>query len=270
MPPPKAISDLVGWATPPFCSPNCGPRRIRHLVSQNTPREPRLHLSGQFGRGFGSDVRRDTYLAFKYSFYRVGSIPIRLATRPAVCCENHANKEVSMTEYEERSDRFTAIEDRFAGYEVYDQSGSKIGKVDDLFVDESDQPEYIGVKMGFLGTSSTLIPWAAVNTTDDSGRRIITSVDKAKVKDGPAFDDDREITPEFESEVHSYYGLGHSDTESGFYGSSYPGDTGPGTGGPGLSLGATGNSRFPEHAVTDEGGEQKPGGGPEAGAGPKG
>jgi hypothetical protein len=42
-------------------------------------------------------------------------------------------------EREECSDRFTAIEDRFAGYQVYDQSGSKIGKVDDLFVDESDQ-----------------------------------------------------------------------------------------------------------------------------------
>jgi Lhr-like helicase len=61
----------------------------------------------------------------------------------AVCCERHANKEVSVTDsggtYEQRSDRFTAIEDQFAGYEVYDQSGSKIGKVDDLFVDESDQ-----------------------------------------------------------------------------------------------------------------------------------
>ena len=51
---------------------------------------------------------------------------------------------------EERSDRFTAIEDQYAGYEVFDQVGEKIGKVDDLFVDESDQPEYIGVKMGFL------------------------------------------------------------------------------------------------------------------------
>src|SRR3712207_510702 len=69
------------------------------------------------------------------------------------CCKSVV-KEEGM---EERSDRFTAIEDRFAGYEVYDQNGEKIGKVDDLFVDESDQPEYIGVKMGFLGTSSTLI-----------------------------------------------------------------------------------------------------------------
>ncbi len=57
-------------------------------------------------------------------------------------------------EREERSDRFTAIEDRFAGYEVYDQAGEKIGRVDDLFVDENDQPEYIGVKMGLFGLKS--------------------------------------------------------------------------------------------------------------------
>jgi hypothetical protein len=56
-----------------------------------------------------------------------------------------------VTHYEERTDRFTAMEDRFAGYEVYDPAGEKIGKVDDLFVDETDQPEYIGVKMGFPG-----------------------------------------------------------------------------------------------------------------------
>src|SRR5215212_764024 len=55
--------------------------------------------------------------------------------------------------------RFTAIEDQYAGYTVYDQDYEKIGKVDDLFVDESDQPEYIGVKMGFLGTRRTLIPF---------------------------------------------------------------------------------------------------------------
>ena len=119
-------------------------------------------------------------------------------------------------EREERSDRFTAIEDRFAGYEVYDQSGEKIGKVDDLFVDESDQPEYIGVKMGFLGTRSTLIPWQLA-TVDESSGRIEVSVDKETAKNGPSFDDDRDITPEFESEVYSYYGLERTTEESGAY-----------------------------------------------------
>jgi uncharacterized protein (TIGR02271 family) len=108
---------------------------------------------------------------------------------------------------EHRSDRFTAVEDRFAGYSVYDPSNERIGKVDDLFVDENDSPEYLGVKMGFLGTSSTLIPWGVVTGTDDENSRIEVSVDKETAKNGPAFDDDREITPDFENEVYSYYGL---------------------------------------------------------------
>ena len=132
-----------------------------------------------------------------------------------------------MTEYEERSDRFTAIEDRFAGYTVYDRSGEKIGKVDDLFVDEADQPEYIGVKMGFLGTRSTLIPWEAVSSTDDEGRAITVATDKEAAENGPTFDDDKEITPEFEDEVYSYYGLQRTSSteESGAYESYYAEET---------------------------------------------
>jgi uncharacterized protein (TIGR02271 family) len=123
---------------------------------------------------------------------------------------------------EERGDRFTAIEDQYAGYEVYDPNGEKIGKVDDLFVDENDQPEYLGVKMGFLGTKSTLIPWEAV-TVDEEGQRIEVSVDKDRAKDGPTFDDDREITPEYENEVRSYYGLESREAseEGGAYGEYY-------------------------------------------------
>ena len=126
---------------------------------------------------------------------------------------------------EERSDRFTAIEDRFSGYEVYDHSDQKIGKVDDLFVDEQDNPEYVGVKMGFLGTSSTLIPMDIV-TVDESAGRLVVSSDKDTVKSGPTFDDDREITSDFENEVHSYYGLQSTQTaeEPAAYG-AYSGET---------------------------------------------
>src|SRR3712207_3791160 len=119
-------------------------------------------------------------------------------------CWKTADKEACM---EERSDRFTALEDRFAGYEVYDSNAEKIGKVDDLFVDENDNPEYVGVKMGFLGTRSTLIPMDIV-TVEDESSRLVTSADKQAVKDGPTFDDDREITPEYEDQVRSCYGLG--------------------------------------------------------------
>jgi hypothetical protein len=98
-------------------------------------------------------------------------------------------------------------------------SGEKIGKVDDLFVDENDQPEYIGVKMGFLGARFTLIPWVLVNGIEEAGVRIVVSIEKTKAKDGATFDDDREITPKFEIEVHSYYDLRRAFTtgESGAY-----------------------------------------------------
>jgi uncharacterized protein (TIGR02271 family) len=153
---------------------------------------------------------------------------------------------------EERSDRFTAIEDRYAGYTVYDPDGDKIGKVDDLFVDENDQPEYIGVKIGLLGTSSTLIPWQIVEVREvDSS--LIVSADDAHVKDGPTFDDDQDITPEFEREVYSYYGLQQSGSaeERGAYADYSSSD--PGAVGPGMREGDTETGEFRGHSEGDEG-----------------
>jgi uncharacterized protein (TIGR02271 family) len=172
---------------------------------------------------------------------------------------------------ENRSDGFTAIEDQYAGYTVYDRDGSKIGKVDDLFVDENDQPEYIGVKLGFLGTRSTLIPME-IATTDETNGAINVSADKETVKDGPSFDDDREITPEYEREVLGYYGVDRASAgESGSYGDYYGEDTGEhsgagttdsgsaGTVGAGMSMGDTESGEFREHARDDEGVSQSRG-----------
>ena len=107
---------------------------------------------------------------------------------------------------ETRTDAFTAVEDGFASYTVYDINDEKIGKVDDLFVDGSDRLEYIGVKMGFLGTRSTLIPFEMA-TVDEERKTVVLSTDKETAKNGPSFDDDREVTPEFENKVYSYYGF---------------------------------------------------------------
>src|SRR5215211_7939641 len=144
---------------------------------------------------------------------------------------------------ETRTDRFTALENRFAGYEVYDPTGSKIGKVDDLFVDEGDQPEYIGVKMGLLGTRSTLIPWELVEVREDEGR-IIAALDKDRVKDGPAFDD----------EVYSYYVLQQSGSTEGrgSYADYTSGTTGE-SAGPGMATGNTETGQFRKHPPANEG-----------------
>jgi uncharacterized protein (TIGR02271 family) len=150
---------------------------------------------------------------------------------------------------EERSDRFTALEDRYAGYTVYDQDYEKIGKVDDLFLDENDSPEYIGVKMGFLGTRSTLIPFEMARVNDE--RQLIeVSKDKETVKNGPTFDDDREITPEFENEVYSYYGLENINGTDGR--GAYDDYYGEATGSS-IAMGDTETGEFREHAADDEG-----------------
>jgi uncharacterized protein (TIGR02271 family) len=161
---------------------------------------------------------------------------------------------------ENRSDRFTGIEDQYEGYEVYDRNHEKIGKVDDLFINESDQPEYIGVKMGFLGLEGTsLIPWE-LTRINEVGHRIEVSVDKAQVKEGPSFDDDRDITPDYEERVYSHYGLqrGQTNGARGGYGAYY-GDEETGQVGPGMREGDTETGEFRGHSEDDEGVNQSHG-----------
>jgi uncharacterized protein (TIGR02271 family) len=159
---------------------------------------------------------------------------------------------------EHRSDRFTAIEDQYAGYEVYDPNGDKIGKVDDLFLDENDQPEYIGVKMGLMGLKSTLIPWEVAGA-DEQNHRIEVSVDKETAKNDPTFEDDEEITPDYEERVYSHYGLQRSQTEDerGGYGEYYGDETGKV--GPGMREGDTETGEFRGHSEADEGVHQSHG-----------
>lgn len=112
-------------------------------------------------------------------------------------------------------ERLRELEDKYEGYSVYDNRGDKIGKVDDLFIDEADREEYIGVKMGFLGRKSTLIPMDIVRV-NEADRALEVSESKDHVKDAPSFDDDEDITPEYEERIRSHFGL-ESRVSSGSY-----------------------------------------------------
>lgn len=119
-------------------------------------------------------------------------------------------------------ERLRELEEKYEGYTVYDNRGSKIGKVDDLFIDEAEREEYIGVKMGFLGRKSTLIPMDIVRV-NEVDKALEVSEAKDHVKDAPSFDDDEDITPEYEDRIRSHFGLESSaDTSSsrGSYGAN--------------------------------------------------
>ena len=127
---------------------------------------------------------------------------------------------------EERSDRFTAIEDRVAGYEVYDADGERIGKPDDLFVDEDDSLEYVGVWTDSSGTRSLLVP-AEVVTVEDASRRMVVSRPKGVVEAAPSLGRGEELTPGLEERVRRHYGnqgLPGAEDSRGGYGAYYRGD----------------------------------------------
>src|SRR5829696_2968144 len=114
-------------------------------------------------------------------------------------------------------DRLRELEEKYEDYKVYDNRGEKIGKVDDLFVEETDHEEYIGVKMGFFGLKSTLIPMDIVRV-NEGDRSIEVAESKDYVKDAPSFDDDEDITPDYEESIRSYFGLESLGTSGGGYG----------------------------------------------------
>jgi sporulation protein YlmC with PRC-barrel domain len=110
-------------------------------------------------------------------------------------------------------DRLRELEDKYEDFKVYDNRGDKIGKVDDLFIDESDREEYIGVKLGLFGRRSTLIPMEIVRV-NEAEKTIEVSETKDHVKDAPNFDDDDDITVEYEERIRSHFGLETSGSSS--------------------------------------------------------
>ncbi len=190
------------------------------------------------------------------------------AAQGAMPADNRAN-ETSDQESEDTNEEAggLAYEERYADYEVYDRGGERLGHVDTLFLDEDDRPEYLGVKMGLLGTRSTLIPWAAVARADEEVGRLEVDVDKETAENGPAFEDDQEITPELEIQVHGHYGLERaagSEDRGGYY--SDTGQTGTTTGSSdlGMAKGGTATGGLREHHHGSEG-LREPGGDPKAG-----
>ena len=103
-------------------------------------------------------------------------------------------------------DPFAGLKKAKEDYKVYDSHYEKIGKVDDLLVDDRDEVLYIGVKMGLLGTNSTIIPTEIVRVNDK--RQLIEISEPADtIKHAPHFGHGDDLTPELENHVRSYYGL---------------------------------------------------------------
>jgi uncharacterized protein (TIGR02271 family) len=164
-----------------------------------------------------------------------------------------------VTDRERDDDHFEMVGEGYANYDVYDQDGERLGKVDHLFLDEDDRPEYVGVETGLPGGRAVLIPTEVIPAENE--RRMVVSRPKSVVERGPTFGDEEEVTPELEERVRKHYGLprltgteDRSDPDALLAeGQTEREREGSGTAGSGIRVGDTESGEFREHDRNVEG-----------------
>ena len=98
------------------------------------------------------------------------------------------------------------------GQDLYDASGDKIGKIDEIYLDaDTGAPEWALVNTGLFGTKSTFVPLR--DATDDGGN-VRVPYEKSQVKDAPSIDSDGELSQQEEAELYRHYGLDYSESRS--------------------------------------------------------
>jgi uncharacterized protein (TIGR02271 family) len=91
------------------------------------------------------------------------------------------------------------------GRTVLDKDGEKIGKVDQVLInDETGNPEWLGVTTGLFGKRQSYVPLAESRFV---GEDVQVAYDKAHVKDSPNFDDEGQLEPQEEADLYAHYGL---------------------------------------------------------------
>ena len=91
------------------------------------------------------------------------------------------------------------------GQEVLTGDGSKLGKVEEIYLDESTgKPEWAEVKTGLFGNKRSLVPLAAAQEAD-GGLRV--PFDKEQIKNAPHHDPGVQLSPSDEAAFFDYYGI---------------------------------------------------------------
>jgi uncharacterized protein (TIGR02271 family) len=101
---------------------------------------------------------------------------------------------------------------RWNGRTVVDSDGQKIGKVEDVYLDqETDQPEWVAVKTGLFGGGISFVPLARASTHGDDVR---VPYGKDHVNDAPHADADGQLSQDEEARLYRHYGMDYSESRS--------------------------------------------------------
>jgi uncharacterized protein (TIGR02271 family) len=110
------------------------------------------------------------------------------------------------------------------GRNLVGSDGSKIGKIDAIYLDDhSGEPEWALVNTGLFGTRSSFVP---ISGASASGDDVTVPFDKDKVKGAPSIDEDGHLSPQEEAELYRYYGRQDYDRSAGSAGGDASDTTG--------------------------------------------
>lgn len=91
------------------------------------------------------------------------------------------------------------------GHDVYDSEGSKIGSLEEIYLDDATgEPEWALVNTGLFGTRSSFVPLSGATSQDEDLR---VAFAKDKVKDAPGLDAGQHLDADEEQELYVYYGI---------------------------------------------------------------
>ncbi|MFD4632373.1 PRC and DUF2382 domain-containing protein [Streptomyces sp. NPDC058284] len=142
--------------------------------------------------------------------------------------------------------------DGLAGLTAYDQTGEKIGSVEQVYLDDrTGRPEWVTVKTGLFGMKQSFVPLAGARRQED---QLHVATTKEAVKEAPRVDADQHLEPEEEHELYRHYGLARPEaTAGGMAGGVAGGGMRPGAAGRGdlAGAGAGGGREFATRAGAD-------------------
>jgi sporulation protein YlmC with PRC-barrel domain len=102
----------------------------------------------------------------------------------------------------------TALEWR--GRTVVDRDGERIGTLEELYLDERDEPAWATVRAGVLGLRSSLVPLSDMRPV---GEELEVPYDRQRVKDAPAIEASEQVADEDADRLRQHYGLDEQAAE---------------------------------------------------------
>ena len=90
------------------------------------------------------------------------------------------------------------------GARVLDPRDNRVGKVEEVYVDQLGRPIWATVKTGLLGASQSFVPLANASADGDT---LHVAFEKEYVKDAPSVDDASQLSLADEEVLDDYYNI---------------------------------------------------------------